>query len=152
MTAYEMRISDWSSDVCSSDLGAEHELVFTGVAPRLDLARIAADARRICEAQIAFFEPRSKRAPFLDSSDRYVFMTMAVGAGHGGLEHRASTALMASRQDLPVLGQQGQGEGYRGFLGLVRHGYYHTQNRSRTKPTASRPYPMPRPDPKRPMR
>src|SRR3546814_7638865 len=25
-TAYEMRISDWSSDVCSSDLGAQHEL------------------------------------------------------------------------------------------------------------------------------
>src|SRR3546814_8264392 len=24
-TAYEMRISDWSSDVCSSDLGAELE-------------------------------------------------------------------------------------------------------------------------------
>src|SRR3546814_1835139 len=23
-TAYEMRISDWSSDVCSSDLGARH--------------------------------------------------------------------------------------------------------------------------------
>src|SRR3546814_8246190 len=23
-TAYEMRISDWSSDVCSSDLGASH--------------------------------------------------------------------------------------------------------------------------------
>src|SRR3546814_8039721 len=25
--AYEMRISDWSSDVCSSDLGAEFDLV-----------------------------------------------------------------------------------------------------------------------------
>src|SRR3546814_4283506 len=24
-TAYEMRISDWSSDVCSSDLAAEHQ-------------------------------------------------------------------------------------------------------------------------------
>src|SRR3546814_9369389 len=24
-TAYEMRISDWSSDVCSSDLGNHHE-------------------------------------------------------------------------------------------------------------------------------
>src|SRR3546814_10110189 len=24
-TAYEMRISDWSSDVCSSDLGADNE-------------------------------------------------------------------------------------------------------------------------------
>src|SRR3546814_12399513 len=28
MTAYEMRISDWSSDVCSSDL-----ISFTGIAP-----------------------------------------------------------------------------------------------------------------------
>src|SRR3546814_575111 len=26
-TAYEMRISDWSSDVCSSDLGAEPKLL-----------------------------------------------------------------------------------------------------------------------------
>src|SRR3546814_5132699 len=25
-TAYEMRISDWSSDVCSSDLNARHEV------------------------------------------------------------------------------------------------------------------------------
>src|SRR3546814_10263602 len=25
-TAYEMRISDWSSDVCSSDLKAEHRI------------------------------------------------------------------------------------------------------------------------------
>src|SRR3546814_4073948 len=25
-TAYEMRISDWSSDVCSSDLDAEHAI------------------------------------------------------------------------------------------------------------------------------
>src|SRR3546814_2032021 len=28
-TAYEMRISDWSSDVCSSDLGQSEELVQT---------------------------------------------------------------------------------------------------------------------------
>src|SRR3546814_4583990 len=27
MTAYEMRISDWSSDVCSSDLLAEHLVI-----------------------------------------------------------------------------------------------------------------------------
>jgi len=126
--------------------GAEHELVFTGVAPRLDLARIAADVRRICEAQIAFFEPRSRRAPFLDSSDRYVFMTMVVGDGHGGLEHRASTALMASRKDLPVLGQQGQGEGYRGFLGLVSHEYFHTWNVKRIKPAAFVPYHLQQPD------
>ncbi|HYG44886.1 MAG TPA: PDZ domain-containing protein, partial [Bordetella sp.] len=126
--------------------GAEHELVFTGMAPRLDLARIATDVRRICEAQIAFFEPRSKRAPFLDSSDRYVFMTMVVGDGHGGLEHRASTALVATRTDLPVLGQQGQGEGYRGFLGLVSHEYFHTWNVKRIKPAAFVPYNLQQPD------
>src|SRR3546814_4701546 len=31
-TAYEMRISDWSSDVCSSDLG--EIIVGTGIEPR----------------------------------------------------------------------------------------------------------------------
>src|SRR3546814_2245123 len=29
-TAYEMRISDWSSDVCSSDLRADHRLARLG--------------------------------------------------------------------------------------------------------------------------
>ncbi|MDN5844609.1 MAG: peptidase M61, partial [Alcaligenaceae bacterium] len=35
--------------------GATHEMVFTGVIPNLDLARIAADAQGICAAQIALF-------------------------------------------------------------------------------------------------
>ncbi|MDQ8031467.1 MAG: PDZ domain-containing protein [Bordetella sp.] len=126
--------------------GAEHELVFTGVAPRLDLARIAADVEQICATQIAFFEPRTRRAPFLDSSDRYVFMTMVTGDGYGGLEHRASTALMTSRKDLPVLGQAGQGEGYRQFLGLVSHEYFHTWNVKRIKPAAFVPYDLQSPD------
>src|SRR3546814_5118889 len=35
-TAYEMRISDWSSDVCSSDLkGAKHEEIVEREAPHL---------------------------------------------------------------------------------------------------------------------
>src|SRR3546814_2673455 len=29
-TAYEMRISDWSSDVCSSDLGRQNQGIVTG--------------------------------------------------------------------------------------------------------------------------
>ncbi len=124
--------------------GAEHELVFTGVLPNLDIRRIAADVKKICEAQIALFEPESLRAPFLDSADRYVFMTMVVGDGYGGLEHRASTALMASRRDLPALGRADAGEAYENFLGLVSHEYFHTWNVKRIKPAAFAPYDLAR--------
>lgn len=124
--------------------GAVHEMVFTGVAPNLDLARIAADTQRICEAQIAFFDPGHHRAPFLDSSDRYVFLTMLTGDGYGGLEHRAGTALLATRHHLPVQGVPDAGEGYCGFLGLVSHEYFHTWHVKRIKPAAFVPYDLAR--------
>lgn len=120
--------------------GAEHEMVFTGVIPKLDLKRIAADVQNICAAQIELFEPVSRRAPFLDSADRYVFMTMVTADGYGGLEHRSSTALMTARNDLPVLGRKDAGEGYRTFLGLVSHEYFHTWNVKRIKPAVFAPY------------
>ncbi len=120
--------------------GALHELVFTGQVPGLDLDRIARDARQICEAQIALFEPDTLAAPFLDSADRYVFMTMVTGDGYGGLEHRASTALMCARADLPVVGKPEQSEGYRTFLGLVSHEYFHTWHVKRIKPARFVPY------------
>jgi predicted metalloprotease with PDZ domain len=120
--------------------GAEHELVFTGVVPALDLARLADDIRRICETQIAFFDPQQRRAPFTDSASRYVFLTMVTGDGYGGLEHRASTALMTARTDLPVLGCAEQSEGYRNFLGLVSHEYFHTWHVKRIKPAVFAPY------------
>lgn len=122
--------------------GALHEMVFTGVIPNLDLERIAADTKQICEAQIALFEPESKAVPFLDSSDRYVFMTMVTGDDYGGLEHRSSTALVASRRDLPTLNQreEAKSDGYLSFLGLVSHEYFHTWNVKRIKPAAFAPY------------
>src|SRR3546814_4359623 len=40
-TAYEMRISDWSSDVCSSDLRGDHRLI-RHVGEQRDLAATAA--------------------------------------------------------------------------------------------------------------
>lgn len=120
--------------------GAEHELVFTGKIPNFDLERVQRDVQRLCEAQIRFFEPDTARAPFLDSSDRYVFMTMVTGDGYGGLEHRASTALMCARSDLPVVGQEDMSDGYQNFLGLVSHEYFHTWNVKRIKPATFAPY------------
>ena len=120
--------------------GAKHEMVFTGIIPNLDLKRIAQDVKKICEEQIRFFEPETARAPFLDSAKKYVFMTMVTGDAYGGLEHRASTALMASRKDLPTIGHDKAPDGYQTFLGLVSHEYFHTWHVKRIKPDVFAPY------------
>lgn len=120
--------------------GALHEMVFTGNIPNIDLERIVRDTQKICEYQIKLFEPKTHKAPFLDSSDRYVFMTMVTGKDYGGLEHRASTALVASRADMPVLGDEKMSDGYRQFLGLISHEYFHTWNVKRIKPKVFAPY------------
>lgn len=116
--------------------GVPHDVVITGQVPHLDMARLVADLKKVCEAQIALFEPETKRAPM----NRYVFLTFAVGDGYGGLEHRASTALICSRNDLPVKGQKEMSDGYRTFLGLCSHEYFHTWNVKRIKPAAFAPY------------
>lgn len=116
--------------------GAAHDVVITGRVPNLDMARLVTDLKKICEAQITLFEPKSRRAPM----QRYVFMTLAVGDGYGGLEHRASTALICSRGDLPIKGQKEMSEGYRTYLGLCSHEYFHTWNVKRIKPAVFAPY------------
>jgi predicted metalloprotease with PDZ domain len=118
--------------------GISHDIVVTGRVPNLDMARLQADLKAICETQIAFFEPKTKRAPM----DRYVFLTMAVGDGYGGLEHRASTALICARADLPSTNMpKGEpNEGYLKFLGLCSHEYFHTWNVKRIKPAVFAPY------------
>jgi predicted metalloprotease with PDZ domain len=116
--------------------GVPHDIVITGRVPNLDMPRLVNDLKKICEAQIALFEPKSRRAPM----SRYVFMTLAVGDGYGGLEHRASTALICSRHDLPVKGQKEMSDGYRTYLGLCSHEYFHTWNVKRIKPDVFAPY------------
>src|SRR5439155_23686135 len=65
--------------------------------------------------------------------------------GRGGLEHRASTALVAARRDLPrqsafdagKAAANGKGEasdGYVGVLGVIAHEYFHAWNVKRLKP------------------
>jgi predicted metalloprotease with PDZ domain len=122
--------------------GVPHDVVIAGRVTGLDTERLATDLKKICETQIAFFEPRTKRAPV----ERYVFMTQAVSDGYGGLEHRASTALICNRTDLPVKGKTQMSEGYRTYLGLCSHEYFHTWNVKRIKPAAFVPYDFTRED------
>jgi len=112
--------------------GVSHDFILTGVVPNVDLERIASDLEKICAYQIALFEPKTRRAPV----DRYMFLTMAVGDGYGGLEHRASTALLCSRSELPVKDSGAASEAYITFLGLCSHEYFHTWNVKRIKPDA----------------
>lgn len=112
--------------------GVPHHVVLTGRV-EVDAARMSADLQKICEHQIRFFgEP----APM----DRYLFLTTVVHSGYGGLEHRSSTALLTDRGAMPKPGMEAPTEGYRGFLGLCSHEYFHTWNVKRIKPAAFAPY------------
>lgn len=101
--------------------GAPHSFVLAGRADA-DLDRLAQDLRAVCAVQRGMFDGEPALA-------RYWFLTHAVGAGYGGLEHRASTALICSRGDLPKPGHSAATHrDYRAFLGLCSHEYFHLWN------------------------
>lgn len=112
--------------------GVPHHLVIAGRFDS-DLDRVAADLAQVCAAQIEFF---GGPAPF----DRYWFLGLAVGDGYGGLEHRASTSLVFSRDDLPKVGEAGVPRDYQRFLALASHEYFHSWHVKRSKPAAFVPY------------
>jgi predicted metalloprotease with PDZ domain len=109
--------------------GVPHEFVVAGAWPGFDGERLLADARRICETQVAFWHGRGK-----PPVSRYVFLLNAADDGYGGLEHRASTALLCARRQLPRQGVSESSDGYVTLLGLISHEYFHTWNVKRLKP------------------
>lgn len=112
--------------------GVPHVMAITGQ-HEADMERLCKDLTTICEYQIKFFgEP----APV----DEYVFMTTVTGDAYGGLEHRASTALMSARHCLPYKNQSEVNDDYISFLGLCSHEYFHTWNVKRIKPAAFSPF------------
>ncbi len=111
--------------------GVAHEIVVSGALPGFDGQRLLDDSRRICTQQIDFWHGEAGgRPPF----DRYTFLLEAVEDGYGGLEHRASTALIAARRDLPRDHQPAPGEGYTTLLALISHEYFHAWNVKRLRP------------------
>ncbi|ACK78692.1 PDZ domain protein [Acidithiobacillus ferrooxidans ATCC 23270] len=89
-----------------------HHLLIQGT-HQADLQRLGADLTRICDWQQRFWGD----AAFTG----YHFLCMTSTDGYGGLEHRASSALLCARDDL-----SGRNEDhYRRFLGLASHEYFH---------------------------
>ncbi len=117
----------WSGEFKAA--GVPHRMVIAGASESLDHARLLADVQKICEIEIRFWHDR-KRPPHKN----YLFMLNVVDDGYGGLEHRNSTALIASRRDLPRLGETRQSDGYVTLLGLISHEYFHTWNVKHLRP------------------
>ena len=106
--------------------GRPHEVAITG-RHSADMDRVCADLKRICETHVRLFGE-------LPDLERYLFQVMAVGDGYGGLEHRSSTSLICNRGDLPRIGEKNISEGYKKYLGLCSHEYFHLWNIKRIKP------------------
>jgi predicted metalloprotease with PDZ domain len=103
---------------------------------RGDMQQLCDDLRRVCEQQMALLG-----AP--QDLDRYLFLLNAPASGYGGLEHRWSSSLVSARDSLQRQADE-IGEGYRTFLGLVSHEYFHLWNVKRMKPAAFTPYDLSR--------
>jgi predicted metalloprotease with PDZ domain len=112
--------------------GIPHAIAIRG-RTRVDMARLCHDLQTLCE----------KHHELLGSPadlDRYLFLLHAPSAGYGGLEHRWSSSNVCSRDSLPQRGEKDVSDGYRTFLGLVSHEYFHLWNIKRLKPAAFTPY------------
>lgn len=106
--------------------GVGHALALIGQTD-VDLPRLRADLMRVCAWHIDFF---GRPAPM----SNYLFLLRAVAEGYGGLEHCTSSALICKRDDLPRAGIAGVNAGYRRFLGLVSHEYFHAWHVKRIRP------------------
>jgi len=95
---------------------------------RADFERICSDLVKICATHAQLFDD----LPVTE----YLFLLWVMGEGYGGLEHRNSTSLMCSREDLPVKTDNSLTEGYRRLLGLCSHEYFHLWNVKRITPAA----------------
>ena len=117
----------WSAEFKAG--GVPHRLVISGASESFDSARLLADVQKICETEIRFWHDRKRPV-----HKNYLFLLNAVDDSYGGLEHRNSTALIASRRDLPRLGEARMSDGYVTLLGLVSHEYFHTWNVKHLRP------------------
>ncbi|HKS29024.1 MAG TPA: PDZ domain-containing protein [Pyrinomonadaceae bacterium] len=106
--------------------GIPHRIVIDGEG-NYDPERMRRDVQKIVEASVALM---GGEIPYRD----YTFFLHLRSTGGGGLEHLNSTALIFPRFRFRPEG------GYRSFLSLVSHEYFHLWNVKRIRPDALGPF------------
>jgi len=105
--------------------GTPHTVAMFGD-PKVDEARLTRDMQRVCE--------EAHQVVGQNPLDRYVFIVHNIDRGTGGLEHLFSTTLSVSRN------AYSSEAGWKSFLGLVAHEYFHLWNVKRIRPVALGPF------------
>ncbi|MBC3538048.1 M61 family metallopeptidase [Rufibacter sediminis] len=105
--------------------GVKHEVAMYGDA-NYDAQRLTADMKKVTEEAAKVFG----ELPV----NYYLFIVHNLAAGGGGLEHLNSTTLHATRT------AYGTERGYKGFLNLVAHEYFHLWNVKRLRPIELGPF------------
>ncbi|MCX2741814.1 M61 family metallopeptidase [Pontibacter anaerobius] len=105
--------------------GVPHELAMYG-GGNYEPKQLMADMTKVIEEGVALMG----ELPV----DRYVFIVHNLERGGGGLEHLNSTTLQTSRWNYA------SEAGYRGFLSLVAHEYFHLWNVKRLRPEPLGPF------------
>ncbi|GGG51530.1 M61 family metallopeptidase [Hymenobacter glacieicola] len=105
--------------------GTPHTVAMFGD-PKVDTVRLTRDMQRVCE--------QAQKVVGQNPLDRYVFIVHNIDRGTGGLEHLFSTTLSVSRT------AYSSEAGWKGFLGLVAHEYFHLWNVKRIRPVALGPF------------
>ncbi len=110
-----------------------HKMIYTGtLSDNYDINKTMKLVAKICSVQMKLF----KGSPI---DKNYLFMTYIEANQYGGLEHKNSTALMASPEMLIKKGEK-LTEKNIDFLGLCSHEYFHLWNIKRLRPLDLIPY------------
>jgi predicted metalloprotease with PDZ domain len=108
--------------------GVPHEVILWGGEPYPDKERLTQELKRICDAEAQLFGGLPMK--------RYLFLVYLTEKGRGGLEHKASTALLFPRFGLTASNTKG----WEDFLTLAAHEYFHLWNVKRIRPRALVPF------------
>ena len=105
--------------------GTPHQVAMFGTYT-VDEPKLLADLKKVCE--------ESHRVVGQNPLDHYLFIVHHLERGGGGLEHLYSTTLEVGRTAYATEA------GYKSFMGLVAHEYFHLWNVKRIRPVALGPF------------